>query len=349
MKCFGAVGFKNNANDSKTQIREIKKKFRDDLKVALSADKQLRAFVFFTNIALPPSDHEYLSAHARKNGITFVDILDRERLRILLDSAPGYAIRLSFLDIPLSDAEQKDFFSRFGREIQDVILGRLDSVEQRMEEILFRNWRRGRCRSISVRVKLKSLFRPTIESQEPYRFCARLTQPMTDGNGEILLGCYSVIDSTGPRVDYERHSFLYSKTKFIADGKECFQPYRQGTRALYQPFKEILFGTSFGKMGSAIPEYGIDVDDLETFCIDFYCDSAWLDKVDVVEVWYDDFLASKFVAILERTQCLSETSVIPYWPEQVAAARDRPCQHWGGFSNWEFANSVPKRQRLGEN
>lgn len=186
--CFGAVGFKNSANDSDQQVREILAKFKSDLEAALKAEPELKAFVFFTNVDLSPTEQEQLKAYAIDKSIRSVEIYPRERVRLLLDRAEGFAIRHSFLDLLLTDAEQKVFFSRFGKEIQTLISGRLDSIEERLEEIQFINWTRGRCRSIVVHVYLKTLYDARGDKHEPYRFALRLQKPLVDGEGEILLG-----------------------------------------------------------------------------------------------------------------------------------------------------------------
>ncbi len=58
--CFGAVGFINNVSDSPEDKRKAKKKFVDDLDAAQKQKKYLRAFVFFTNVDLTPSEIEKL-------------------------------------------------------------------------------------------------------------------------------------------------------------------------------------------------------------------------------------------------------------------------------------------------
>ena len=51
-KVLGAVGFINQANDSKNQKNRIKRKFAEDLTQALQVEASLRVFIFFTNICL---------------------------------------------------------------------------------------------------------------------------------------------------------------------------------------------------------------------------------------------------------------------------------------------------------
>jgi len=115
---YGAVGFVNSANDGALQKRQIKKKFADDLRRALDARPGLHAFVFFTNIDLTPKEQGDLKHRAISQGINNIEIFYRERIRDLLDSSRGLAIRLNYLDIDLSHAEQKAFFNEFGTELQ---------------------------------------------------------------------------------------------------------------------------------------------------------------------------------------------------------------------------------------
>lgn len=215
--CYGAVGFVNHANDSAQQIRLIKKKFKKDLDAALTTEPRLRSFVFFTNVDLTQSNRQDMLKYASEKGMKHVDLFYRDRMRVLLDSPEGYATRLSFLDIPLSDAEQKDFFSRFGSEIQDLIVGRLLTVEYRLEELEFRNWLRGSCFSIGVRVNLKAYYRVEGQASIPYRFALHLRRILAFGDDEFLLGSF------GRPYTFDKYSlflpveFGYADTSIFAD------------------------------------------------------------------------------------------------------------------------------------
>lgn len=134
---FGAVGFANGANDSDKQKRTIKDKFRADLEAALSAKPDLKVFVFMTNIHLTVKEIDNLKSEARKSNVLHCDILDRERLRIELDSPSGFFIRFQFLDIPLSPAEQASFLSKYGDQIQDVVASGFQRVEKTLNRLLF--------------------------------------------------------------------------------------------------------------------------------------------------------------------------------------------------------------------
>jgi hypothetical protein len=134
---FGAVGFVNQANDSTEQKKSIKIKFKSDLASALSSDVKPNVFIFLTNINLTISEKQSLIKNAKKSGILFCEILDRERLRIALDSPDGFYIRFQYLDLPLSEEEQASFFARWGDDIQSVISTGFQRVENTLHRILF--------------------------------------------------------------------------------------------------------------------------------------------------------------------------------------------------------------------
>jgi len=134
---FGAVGFVNQANDSNEQKKIIKAKFYSDLSSALSSNSKLSAFVFFTNINLTIGEKESLKSEAKKSNILFCEILDRERLRISLDSPDGFSIRFQYLNISLSEEEQASFFARWGDDIQSVISTGFQRIENTLNRVLF--------------------------------------------------------------------------------------------------------------------------------------------------------------------------------------------------------------------
>ncbi|MDD9709147.1 hypothetical protein PVW53_17660 [Seohaeicola sp. SP36] len=139
--CFGAVGFVNDAGDGNEHRKQIKKKFKEDLKNALSEKKDgtppPKAFVFLTNVGLTPGIISELKEHARGKGISYCDIFDREILRVALDSNRGYAIRHRYLDISLSDAEQKEFFTAWGDKINSIIGSGLKDLHKTTKRIQF--------------------------------------------------------------------------------------------------------------------------------------------------------------------------------------------------------------------
>lgn len=139
--CFGAVGFVNDATDTDQHRNKIVAKFNDDLQSALESkgdgSPAPTSFVFFTNVGLTPGIITGLRSCAYQEGFTYCDVFDRERLRIALDSNRGYAIRFRYLDIPLNDTEQKDFFSAWADGINALIGSGLKGLDKATKRIQF--------------------------------------------------------------------------------------------------------------------------------------------------------------------------------------------------------------------
>lgn len=134
---FGAVGFVNQAEDSKGKKKTISAKFYADLESALLVTPTPTVFVFLTNINLTVGDKDELIAAARARGIIHCEVFDRERLRIALDSADGFSIRFQYLGIPLSEEEQASFFAKWGDDINSVIITGFQKVQRTLDHLLF--------------------------------------------------------------------------------------------------------------------------------------------------------------------------------------------------------------------
>jgi hypothetical protein len=186
-KCFGAVGFKNNVSDSPQDKKEIQDKFRDDVRAARQADRDVKAFVFFCNVDLAPSEIEKLETFAHEHGFSHVDIYWRERLRHALDSVDGLALRFQYLGIKLSDAEQAAFFARFGKELEDLLHGRFDRIEQKLDELEFARWKAGRIHSLELELRFKSYVEAKHKHPEHFRIALEL-QGVVHEKRSIILG-----------------------------------------------------------------------------------------------------------------------------------------------------------------
>jgi hypothetical protein len=136
-KAFGAVGFLNQANDSCEQKRRLERKFKADVESALVGGHSPYAFVFLTNVGLTVSEKDTMIAFAKNKGFKECEVMDRERLRITLDSPDGFAIRYQYLNIPLSEAEQATFFAKWGDDINSIISTGFQTVERTLDRILF--------------------------------------------------------------------------------------------------------------------------------------------------------------------------------------------------------------------
>jgi hypothetical protein len=133
----GAVGFVNQANDSDRQKRTIAEKFEDDAKAAKDADTKPTVFVFMTNLNLTLGEKEDLRKLAIDAGFTECEIFDRERMRIALDNADGFALRFQILGLPLSEAEQATFFAKWGDDIQSLVSTGFQRLERSLDRLLF--------------------------------------------------------------------------------------------------------------------------------------------------------------------------------------------------------------------
>ena len=132
-----AIGFQNSVSDSKENKQEANRKFKRDYERAKAENPSLAVFVFFTNVYLTVGEKEALIKHAKANGTNVVDIYDRERIRIVLDSTDGFAIRFQYLEMPLSESEQAAFFARWGSDIEYLITKSTTAVETRLARVEF--------------------------------------------------------------------------------------------------------------------------------------------------------------------------------------------------------------------
>ena len=78
-----------------------------------------------------------LTEFAKAEGFKTCEVMDRERLRIVLDSSDGFAIRFQYLGLPLSEAEQATFFAKWGDDINSVISTGFQRLDQKLDRILF--------------------------------------------------------------------------------------------------------------------------------------------------------------------------------------------------------------------
>ena len=158
-RVLGAIGFVNDANDSEQHRGNAKSKFAEDLKKALTVlpdeyNRKPEVFVFFTNVGLTPGIIDDLKKSVHGTGITICEIYDREHMRLMLDCNTGYAIRYRYLDIRMSDEEQKDFFDKWGDQLQGMISESLGGIETMTHRLHFLMEAQFLVERVSVMVKL---------------------------------------------------------------------------------------------------------------------------------------------------------------------------------------------------
>lgn len=227
-RCFGAVGFLNNACDSPRDKAKIKKKFTDDVALARATDNTVKAFVFFCNVDLTPTELKALEDSARRHGFTAVDIYWRERIRQVLDGVEGLAYRFQFLQIELSSAEQASFFSRFGKDIQDVLRGRFDRLERKLDELEFARWKAGHIRSVRLDVGFKDCVESLHKTPYHFRVCLEL-QGVYSENRDIVLGaCDDFWQHGGHEWHFGTRTFFWQSGVGDIKGSWISNPARMG-------------------------------------------------------------------------------------------------------------------------
>lgn len=163
IEVWGAVGFKNSANDSAENKKWVKKKYKSDLKAALKHNTTLKGFLFFTNIDLTPGEQKELIAHATKNGIKHAEIFHRERLRQVLDSPEGLGYRLQYLDIPMSQEEQVAFINGLQRRRENELAElneRQNQINEQVHRLEFLNECLRPVYHVALSVKLNKILSP---------------------------------------------------------------------------------------------------------------------------------------------------------------------------------------------
>jgi hypothetical protein len=240
--CFGAVGFVNNACDSPQDKRCIKKKFKDDLQAALKAETKLHAFVFFTNVDLTPGEQKELSEWGRKRGVTFIDIFYRERIRHLLDSPEGLGFRYQYLSMPLSEAEQASFFSRYGSDLERLVKGGFDTVERKVDQLEFNLWKSGTLRKIKLELGLREWEESRREIPEHFRVVLEL-QSVVHEKRSIMLGGRDDFWETGNGGWFFGTKTLFWRQAFPQD-KPLWRP-QKGARVGGGIITALRFGVSW--------------------------------------------------------------------------------------------------------
>ena len=142
--CYGAVGFVNNFSDSPKDKRQIKKKFKDDLDAALKYNRDLKAFVFFANVDLTPSEVQGLEQSAEASGISFVDIYYRERIRHALDSPRRSSDSLSVSVNTTLGSRASVFFQSFWQGSGETADGQIRSPGNKARPLRIRTLANGK-------------------------------------------------------------------------------------------------------------------------------------------------------------------------------------------------------------
>ena len=225
--CFGAVGFLNSVSDSPANKRGAKKKFKLDVATAMAAEPKLDAFVFFTNVDLTPTEIKELSDFGENQGLSFVDIYWRERIRHVLDSPEGLATRFNYLGIEMSAAEQASFFSRFGSELENLMRGGISSIEKKIDALEFGMWKKETVRKIILKLDFSEPRESECSAAEHFRVFLELQSLAHEKRGILIGGRDDYWEANGKRY-FDRKGFFWREAH---RGNESVWIPRPGGRA----------------------------------------------------------------------------------------------------------------------
>ena len=217
-RAVAAIGFRNSPVDSATDVRWVRSKFKSDLERSREEAGPFDVFVFFTNVRLTVRARQGLLALGRQLGAAVVEVFDREQIRVTLDSPEGLAARYQYLQIPMSDAEQAAFFSRWGSDLEGLVSRSFAAVDERLRRLEFLHERQGLLASLGFVLSLKeSLSIAELPHVRAVMSIARLTRDLAKsqwhagvcnnspvraaascGAGPCLAGAFWLQDGTAP-------------------------------------------------------------------------------------------------------------------------------------------------------
>lgn len=305
-----AIGFQNSVNDSPQQLRAAKRKFMADLDAALGNEPSLKGFAFFTNVDLRPADQEELVTKAKERGVGVVDLYWRERIRALLDSTEGLGIRFQYLDISLSDAEQKAFFGRFGADLQDVITRQHETVERGLARLEFLHAMSRPLLEFGLELSLKKPF--TAEELGHFRMALELQMVDSPRPWWYLAG-RDRYDGTGP----------VGRTSYFWRGNDSSNAVKIGGGVAQNPVWSLIFGVGF-----LIEEQRATPEILDRSAIHVYVTERLASQASRLRVFANGY--DLFRADLTKAKTGNWRPHSP-WPE--ALADEENAEKWVGYES----------------
>lgn len=280
---FIAVGFLNSANDSDKDRRKTVKKFKSDLKRAKEECKDLQNFIFITNVNLTATQKQKAIEHAKSEGIIHLcDIYDRERIRIVLDSPDGFAIRYQYLGIPLSEVEQAAFFTKWGDTLQDFISQSFESVSDKLSRIQFLQEAHRPLRSLNFICRLKD--NANIGDSPHYRAVMMiLSKSMAKFKGLHIGTCDAGFSAGIRRTTFTNngyvHAFWENDPKHVVSS---------GAGGWNRPIRTIVGAGGYSEFASRDPM--INLWDLDECYFGFFMNESLANMINRIEVYANEYL-----------------------------------------------------------
>jgi hypothetical protein len=258
------------------------KKFKDDLRRALDNAGEFGVFAFFTNVRLTVGTRQHLIELGKAAGAVAAEVFDRENLRVALDSPEGLAARYQFLQIPLTDAEQASFFSRWGADLETLVTRSFAVVEDRLRRLEFMQEKNQPLANLGFHLVLKdSVSIAQLPHVRAFLYVAKLTRNVQRSRWNV-----GVCDNAPVRANEHCGTGpCLSSAFWLGDPAKT-----HGTAASSRndPFKGVAANGGFSEFSE--PKIVARLADLEDSHFAFFMNRALFDYVARIRMYANEYL-----------------------------------------------------------
>jgi hypothetical protein len=335
-RVIGAIGFRNSPSDSTADQRWVRAKFKSDFAAAKASAGAVEVFVFMTNVRLTVGMRAKLLELGRSLGARSVEIFDREQMRVVLDGPEGLAARYQFLQIPLSEAEQSAFFSRWGADLERLVASSFAAVEERLRRLEFLHEKEQLLSSLSFYVTLRE---HTAIAELPHvrvvLFLAKFTQNVERSQWHVGVCNNAPI----------RNASGCGAGPCLAGAFWLDDPAKLHTSSAStwpDPFAGIAGGGGFSEFTE--PQVAAKLSDLDEGFFAFFMNQRLFEHVTAVRLYANQYLIWSATADQLRADPPSKTPVTPwvFSEDELADAWVRVMAK-GGTGTIHFSSVTPRR------
>ena len=285
-RAVGGIGFRNSASDDDDDRRWAKSKFEKDLKGAIASAGSFAVFVFMTNVRLTVTDKEALRELAQTKGVA-AEVLDRENLRLALDSSEGYATRFAFLQIPLSYEEQTSFFARWGSDLEALVTKSFGHVEARLRRLEFMHEKTAPIETLGFLFRLREPV--TIADQGHIRAVLSLSKLFSSASTSFHIGVGVCNNAPVRHIDGCGRGPCLHRLVWYEEATESEQPEKivgSGTSTRPEPLSVVgSTGNLFFEVGEAIT-----LNNLGDAFFAFFANESLARRIVAIEVFANEYL-----------------------------------------------------------
>lgn len=281
-RVVGAIGFRNSPADSGADQRWVKDKFKTDLANALRKAGPFGTLVFLTNVRLSVGQRQKLLTLGRTLTDIPIEIVDREQMRVALDSPEGLAARYQFLQISLSEAEQAAFFARWGADLESLVSTSFAAVDERLHRLEFLHERDRTLAAFGFQIRL---LRPTpiaeLNHVRAYLSLAKFGLDADRSNWQI-----GVCNNSG-----ERAAPGCGSANCLASGFWLLHETQlQGTAAARWPDPFTTVGATGGFNAFSRPEVVAKLGDIDDAYFAFFMNKRLFAAVHSIRIFANEYL-----------------------------------------------------------